>query len=273
MRGPESRSHRARPASLVLVPLLPLAAVVAVVSSCDLAVSLDGLEGGCPPTHGPSQAKVTSGSSPFCIDTTEVTNAQYEEFVAAGFALTAEAGTGIPDGCEQLTGTTPGGTWPYPPGEDDFPVTNVNWCQAYAYCEWAGKRLCGQIGGGSLAPTYFDDATFSQWLNACSQNGGLTYPYGQTFDSTTCGGQAAGSMIGNVASRPQCVGPVPGVFDMSGNVWEWTDTCGTGGATAFCDAMGGAFDSIQTELECVGERNWTRNAGANNIGIRCCLDL
>jgi len=44
-------------------------------------------------------------------------------------------------------------------------------------------------------------------------------------------------------------------------------------ATAFCDAMGGAFDSTQTELECVGERNWTRNAGAANIGIRCCLDL
>jgi formylglycine-generating enzyme required for sulfatase activity len=65
---------------------------------------------------------------------------------------------------------------------------------------------------------------------------------------------------------------------MSGNVWEWTDTCSGAippatAATAFCDAMGGAFDSTETELECVGERNWARNAGAANIGIRCCLDL
>ncbi|MGD0526911.1 MAG: SUMF1/EgtB/PvdO family nonheme iron enzyme [Polyangiaceae bacterium] len=262
MRRPESRSHRARAAVVV--------GVVAVACSCDLTVSLGGLEGGCPRTQGPSQVMITSGSSPFCIDTTEVTNAEYTQFVGSGFTL---SGSGIPDGCGTLTGTTPGGTWPYPSGEDDFPVTNVNWCQAYAYCQWAGKRLCGQIGGGSLANSYDTNATYSQWLNACSGGGALTYPYGDTFEQGTCGGQAAGSMIAIVGSSPACVGSVAGLFDMSGNVWEWTDACGTGGATAFCDAMGGAFDSVQAELECVGERNWTRNAGANDIGLRCCLDL
>ena len=128
--------------------------------------------------------------------------------------------------------------------------------------------------GGPLDAALDTDANESQWLNACSNGGSLTYPYGNTYSAMACGGQAAGTtMAGRVESQPSCVGSVPGLYDMSGNVWEWTDACGTGGATAFCHTMGGAFDSTANELECVGERNWTRSSGAQNIGIRCCLDL
>jgi formylglycine-generating enzyme len=244
-------------------------AVATLVSDCDLTVNLDGLEGGCPPRQGAGMVKVPSGSSPFCIDATETTNAEYQAFVDSGFQLSAEA---TPGGCAGLLGAALTGN-PPPSGSDDLPVVNVNWCQAYEYCAWAGKRLCGQIGGGDLDNTFDTNATLSQWVNACSQGGNLTYPYGDTFSQSACGGQAANSQLLPVASQPACVGPLTGLFDMSGNVWEWTDCCGTGGATAFCDAMGGAFDSTETELECVGERNWTRNAGAANIGFRCCLDL
>jgi sulfatase modifying factor 1 len=273
MRRPASRPHRARAALTFALALLLLALVLAA-SHCDLAVSLSGLEGGCPPTRGPGQVKITSGGSPFCIDTTEVTNAQYRQFAQSGFTL---SGGAIPDGCQGLTGSAL--SMSPASGTDDFPVVNVNWCQAYEFCAWAGKRLCGQIGGGALDSMLDTNAKQSQWLNACSDGGRLTYPYGNTFSAMACGGMADDTtMPAIVASQPGCVGSVGGLYDMSGNVWEWTDACGNapaGGtaAMAFCDAMGGAFDSMTSELECVGERNWTRNAGAGNIGFRCCLDL
>jgi sulfatase modifying factor 1 len=269
MRSATPRWRRARTTGVVVVLALAL--------SCDLTVSLKGLDGGCPPTRGPSQVMITSGSSPFCVDSTEVTNTDYAQFIASGFVLPASE---VRDGCEGLADSTPSAGWPPLSGEGNFPVSNVNWCQAYAYCAWAGKRLCGEIGGGPLAVVNQSVASDSQWLNACSLDGKRTYPYGDTFTSTACGGQAAGTQQPDiVASQAGCVGSVAGLHDMSGNVWEWTDACGAplpndaGAAGAFCSAMGGAFDSTQEELECTGQRNWTRSNGAANIGIRCCLDL
>jgi sulfatase modifying factor 1 len=268
MPRPGSRSRRAGEVGVL--------ALLGLVSGCDAAVNLSNLEGGCPPKRGATQVKVTSGSSPFCIDTTETTNAEYAQFVASSFTLPSAQ---VPTGCGGLLAPTPS-TWPAPTGEDHFPVINVNWCQAYEYCAWAGKRLCGQIGGGALAPTNRANPQFSQWNNACS-GGTRVYPYGQTFDANACGGEVAGatSSLQNVSSRATCVGSVPGLYDMSGSVWEWTDACdapaaGADPAGVFCDTMGGAFDSMQTaDLQCSGERGWTRSAPAGNVGIRCCLDL
>ena len=220
--------------------------------------------------------KVASAASPFCIDVTEVTNAEYLLFTQSGFTLPAAK---TPDGCQALTSTTPSNAWPPGAGFEQYPVTNVNWCQAYAFCAWAGKRLCGQIGGGALSPQSSANASLSQWLDACSLGGTRAYPYGNTFDQNVCGGGGSGSQRELVKQRPGCVGGVPGLYDMSGNVWEWTDTCDPPNANnpaagVFCHANGGAFDSSQpTELACTGERNWTRSSGAGNIGFRCCLDL
>src|SRR5439155_10410827 len=136
-------------------------------------------------------------------------------------------------------------------------------------CAWAGKRLCGRIGGGALAvgpPEH--DATQSQWFDACSMGGTLPYPYGDTFDANACSGP-----LGTVGARARCVGGYAGIYDMSGSVWEWNDACDSAKPDSFCHAYGGAFDSTAEELACgAAPRPWTRNAGAVNIGIRCCLD-
>lgn len=250
-----------------IVAALPLLVLLAgAVASCELAVPLDGLEGGCPPLRGASQVKVSSATASYCIDTTEATNAEYAQFLASGFALPAAE---VPGGCEAVTDYTPSAGWPALPGTDLFPVVDVNYCQATAYCRWAGKRLCGAIAGGPLAAVSFTDPKQSQWLNACTHGGAQTYPYGNTLDANAC----SSTKISDVATFPACTGGFPGIYDMSGNVWEWTDTCASSDPTAFCDAMGGAFDSQPSELTCVSERNWTRTSGAGNIGIRCCLDL
>jgi len=245
-----------------------LVVLLALLCSCELAVSTSGLDGGCPRLGGSALVMVSTPGGAYCIDATEATNAQYTAFIASGFSLATP-----PAGCEQATGTTPLDKWPPPPGYDQFPVVEVSWCQAYAYCASLGKRLCGEIGGGALAETNGANPALSQWLYACSDGGAHAYPYGDSYDPNACGGQDAQSSIAEVGAHSGCVGGVPGLEDMSGNVWEWSDTCQSTQPGAFCHVLGGAFDSTSAELQCVGERNWTRTSGAANIGVRCCLDL
>jgi formylglycine-generating enzyme required for sulfatase activity len=231
------------------------------------AGATDASEGGCPGTAGPPAIRVSVDAGPsFCIDTMEISNGDYATFLASGFSLPA---ANVPAGCSGVTSYTPSTGWPSP--YPRLPVIQVNWCQAYAYCAWAGKRLCGEIGGGSLPPSDMANASVSQWFFACSANGTLAYPYGNTFDVTVCGGNFTTS-IENVGTPTQCVGGFPGLYNMSGNVWEWTDSCDATDPTAHCHAMGGAFDGTNTDNACNGQRPWTRTDGAANIGFRCCSD-
>jgi len=61
----------------------------------------------------------------FYIDKYLVTNAEYKKFVDA---------TGYPPPMHWRRGT-------YPDGKADHPVVQVNWEDAAAYAQWAGKRL------------------------------------------------------------------------------------------------------------------------------------
>jgi sulfatase modifying factor 1 len=250
----------------------PVDAPSTVDASADGRSVADAADGGCPGSQGPPSIVVTSDQGSYCIDSTEVTTAQYGVFLKAGFQLAADD---VPALCEaEVDGGsmnfTPALGWPPEPGTQLFPVVQVTWCQAYAYCAWAGKRLCGQIGGGPLAQANAANASVSEWTNACSVGGSLVYPYGNTFDSATCGGSAAGSQVANVKTPAACVGGFPGLYNMSGNVWEWTNACNN---MSYCCAMGGAFDGTATDLECTGIRPWLLTASAPDIGFRCCGDL
>jgi formylglycine-generating enzyme len=283
------RSHD--PATGIFFAGAALATVVSLVvaaaagaTGCELAVSLQHFDDGCPPgRHGPTSVRIPTSNSAahdgaFCIDSTEVTNSQYQEFLASGASPQSVA---LPAACAGQMDFQPrdmnGNVVPFQPGQQDFPVVQVNWCDAYGFCEWAGKRMCGQIGGGPLAQGNTEtNVTLAQWYDACTRGGAVTYPYGNTFSTTICGGggAAAGSTIGPVAIRTGCVGGYPGIYDMSGSVWEWNDVCAGSNPGDFCHVYGGAFDSLAPmEFACAGERNWTRTSGAANIGIRCCEDL
>jgi formylglycine-generating enzyme required for sulfatase activity len=202
----------------------------------------------------------------YCIDSTEITNAEYATFLASGFSLAPSAVPPLCAGDAGALSLTPSSGWPSP--YPNLPVSFVSWCQAYTYCSWAGKRLCGEIGGGSLPQPDFANPALSQWFNVCSAGGTLAYPYGNTFDVTICGGNRTLSLQ-NAGTPAQCVGGFPGIYNMSGNLWEWTDSCSNGGS---CYAMGGAFDGTQSDLACTGNRSWTAIDGAGNIGFRCCSD-
>jgi formylglycine-generating enzyme required for sulfatase activity len=224
--------------------------------------------------------KVVTSEGSYCIDSTEVTNAQYAEFLSA-LASSSVVPT-LGHGCPAMTNFTPVDPMAadpvWPTSAVQYPVVHVNWCDAYAYCAWAGKRLCGAIGGGSLmaqaSPIPQSLDTVYQWLDACSMGGATAYPYGGTYQAGSCnGGSTTGISLAPVASSPQCVGGYPGLYDMSGNAWEWIDACTSGDITAFCSTFGGAYDSGQGEMACLNQRWWTRTSTAADIGFRCCQDL
>ena len=93
----------------------------------------------CPGTAGPPGVRIHAEAGTWCIDSTEVTRAQYGIFVAS----TDVGALPEPAFCAWNKSFLPYDGWKDLP-HDDRPVTKVNWCDAYMYCAWAGKRLCGE---------------------------------------------------------------------------------------------------------------------------------
>jgi len=133
----------------------------------------------------------------YYIDKYAVTNLQYKKFIDATHRRS-------PSNFVNRT---------YPDGKVDHPVTFVNWYDAKAYCEWAGKRL----------------PTDEEWEKAARGTDGRMFPWGNEFNINN----ANTPMRWNVLHMEGDTSPVGafkggaspyGLYDMSGNVWEWTSS-------------------------------------------------
>jgi formylglycine-generating enzyme required for sulfatase activity len=218
----------------------------------------------------------------WCIDASEVTNAAYAQFLAAKGGNT----NGQPSYCTWNASFQPeppvGGSLscspvPFDPiNQPNHPVTCIDWCDAYAYCAWAGKRLCGRIGGGDYALEE-DDPAVSQHLAACTNWGATSHPYGNAYQAGECVDDAFDGTPGLSSSdsvkpvKTGCQGSVPGVYDLVGNVWEWDDV-GTSapGPTSGVFARGGGWSSSSGTSECHAVSYWDRQDRRDFIGFRCC---
>lgn len=229
---------------------------------------------GCPSKPGSPMIVVSAPSgAKYCMDSTEVTQAQYWTFFAS-------APASQPAYCSWNTSFAwEVGTTKCPNSAVDaaakpnHPMVCIDWCDARAYCAWAGKRLCGRVGGGSNAYTDYANAAMSEWFNACSKGGGQAFPYGTTYSAGSC----TSSQSRPVGSYSGCVGGFPGLFDMSGNVWEFEDSCnGSGGTGDCCRIRGGGFGVVNAgnSLRCddVGGLCITRGTRDQTVGFRCCAD-
>ena len=129
------------------------------------------------------------------IDLYEVTNGQYKAFMEA-------TGHRSPPQFENRI---------YLPGKIDHPVVGVTWNDASDYCAWAGKRLPSD----------------AEWEKAARGTDARRYPWGNEFGMhrantplywNSLGREGDTTPVGAFADGQSAFG----LYDMSGNVWEWT---------------------------------------------------
>lgn len=166
------------------------------------------------------------------------------------------------------------------------PIRCVDWCDAKAFCNWAGMELCGGWPNTLLESSDVPD----QWGNACSP-GGEGYPY-PTKDSMpipgVCNvGLTPADCFRKAGQQFKCA-PTDvespdfadckaesGALDMIGNVAEWVLPCGrTDGPDALCQYRGGSFDSALEDSQCYTTAPFPRRDTRDpKIGLRCCARL
>ena len=201
----------------------------------------------------------------FFIDRYEVTNAGYNDCVLAGgcrppSVLSSETR----EHCYDISVF------------GDFPVINVSWKDADAYCRWAGKRL----------------PTEAEWEKAARGGQNAAFPWGN--DEPSCilanafdplSGHLCTGDTTKVGTHPDGASAF-GVEDMAGNVWEWVsdwysetyyaespaiDPGGPQGDTVKA-LRGGSWGSRPPSLRASGRSFELSFYNSSDIGFRCAMD-
>ncbi|WP_437681460.1 SUMF1/EgtB/PvdO family nonheme iron enzyme [Sorangium sp. So ce131] len=230
---------------------------------------------------------------PFCIDAVEVSFRRYTDFLAV-FPLLSdeELGRYLGPECAHIPlSMDERGLLRYYAMREAYtdaafmhhalPAVGMTWCQARMHCRWAGKELCGHLDGASAEDA---DWRSSRWVAACSDNGQFRYSYrSDTPDAARCkvegcsGDEGGYKALDPAAAEGRCEGGVPGLFNMSGNSYEWVDRCEANDTPEIdddpCYPRGGACNLGTEYTYCTypGEPQ-PREEGSEFVGFRCCWD-
>jgi len=230
-------------------------------------------------TYGPKMVEARMLTKPVCVDSTEVTQAQYQQFLTAKNGKT----DGQDPECAWNVVYAPSLMCTFDPVNlGSFPVNGVDWCDAKAFCKWAGKRLCGGGNGGHITTDTISELQRSEvdeWTAVCSHNDQMAYPYGPSPLPEACNGGEHSGMpraIVAVGTTPGCEGGFPGIFDLLGNVHEWEDACypftGTGTRADKCWFRGGSYHDLDNSCTTAFEVSRDYVDYLCDIGFRCCAD-
>jgi formylglycine-generating enzyme required for sulfatase activity len=132
-------------------------------------------------------------------------------------------------------------------GVSSRPVDNVTWLQAKTFCNKMGKRL----------PTEWE------WENATGSQNSKSYYWGNKFNAEFAW------FNGNSSSRTNPVGQKKpnslGLYDMVGNVWEWTDS----GEDNIKYLRGGSWNSFASGMKISERRRSDPSFKSSTYGFRC----
>jgi formylglycine-generating enzyme required for sulfatase activity len=204
-----------------------------------------------------------------CIDETEVTTAQYAAY------WSARKNEVRSDACANVEATDPStmGACQGRPG--NYPVGCVNWCDAEAYCAWAGKRLCKAMGGDDLSWALRGEWGAAEWVHACTAGGKQTFPTGAFWDGDAGCNVIGASANGPVAADIGCEGP-NGVKHLAGNVGEWIGTCTTSMEGVTCGVSGETWKFRSANAspgDCTAKDEDPRDGRYDDLGFRCCANV
>jgi hypothetical protein len=96
----------------------------------------------------------------------------------------------------------------FPNKYGEKPRNMVSQNAAVMLCENAGKRLC----------------SVEEWQAACQGNQNSRYPYGNSYNQTKCATDLKSAKEPNRSGFAEHCRSYYGIYDMSGNLWEWTST-------------------------------------------------
>ncbi len=240
------------------------------------------------PNERPSHSVKING---FWMDKYVVTNADFKQFIdATGYVTTAEKpidweelkkqlppGTPKPDASLLQPGSlvftppnrtidlgdmsgwwtwTTGADWKHPQGprssiegKDNYPVVQISWDDAVAYAKWAGKRLPTEAEweyasrGGSQGTRYY-------WGNDFKKDGQFmanTFTGHFPDKNTKADGFEGIAPVGSFSANGY------GLYDMAGNVWQWTADSytekGHAAAAASCQIVNGSPKAVSKQNE------------------------
>ncbi|MCY3573141.1 MAG: SUMF1/EgtB/PvdO family nonheme iron enzyme [Chloroflexi bacterium] len=95
---------------------------------------------------------------------------------------------------------------------ETLPRENVNWYEAKAFANWLGAQLRMKVNLPTVA----------QWQRAAKGDDDRYFPWGDDYDEDRCNTVETGlKQTTSVDRYHKGVSPY-GVYDMSGNTWEWT---------------------------------------------------
>ncbi len=142
----------------------------------------------------------------------------------------------------------------FPNKKGQIPSRSNTWQEAQDECKKVGKHLCSAL----------------EWTSSCAGiDADVTaYPYGNKFvieNSNTLGNPWSHNTPSKSGAFENCKSKL-GVFDMSGNVAEWTSDADKGSAYVY----GGSYQSSERESRCDSKVLLDKNKKYFYVGFRCC---
>jgi len=237
--------------AMIAASVLAAATVRAITPATPMATVPGGtFPMGCDSSRTSERPRHLVSVAAFAIDATEVTARDYDACVFARQCKPAGLQAGEAALCNDAR-TKP-----------DHPANCVDWNDAHAFCAWAGKRL----------------PTEEEWEYAARGSDDRPYPWGDASPMTNMV-NALGDGDGFAGTSPVGsfdAGRSPfGVYDMAGNVWEWTDSAWSDDYASPREydlkvARGGGFGSASPALLRTTARGSHRVSFRDaHLGFRC----